>query len=604
MLRPYQQDCITTSLLKLKEGCQKQVVSLPVGSGKTVIMSNLIPLIPNPTPKATKVLLLAHRTELLDQAHNQITKYNPDLVVHVEQGRRKVDIDKADVIIASVPRLGRENSASIEKYDPSLFKAILIDEAHHAVASTYVNILKHFGTYDKNSHILVWGCSATVRRHDGLSLSDVFDDITYHVDFLKMIEQRYLSQMKVTTINTHVDLDNVGVGQHDFKQAELSRAVNTKTRNEVILSSWKKYAHEKDRKSTLVFAVDIPHTVELCNTFRDAGIEASFITSKTPALSRHEILQDFKSGKIPVLVNCAILTEGTDIPRVDCILLARPTKSSILFQQMFGRGLRLFPGKEDCLLIDFVDNFKKSGSAGLVTIPTLLGLSTKEMIEDSDILALEKQAVKEKQVIEQQQEEEQQQLESDPSLVKIRITEYDSLNELMVDLSGSVEIRSASYNGWVDIGPDKCALHVLTKGFLVLTKGPVLWSGSFLYENNKFRARPIQIPLEADNMICAVRAADTWIQKKFGKMNPYISQMSRNAPFRKDRVTEAQKRALSRYKIETPAQMNKGQAMDLLTRLRFGQLKLWKDQYKVVKNEKKQQEKIMKSAVLTRDRGI
>lgn len=222
----------------------------------------------------------------------------------MEQGRRKVDIDKADVIIASVPRLGRENSASIEKYDPSLFKAILIDEAHHAVASTYINILKHFGTYDKDSHILVWGCSATVRRHDGLSLSDVFDNITYHVDFLKMIEQRYLSQMKVTTINTHVDLDNVGVGQHDFKQAELSRAVNTKTRNEVILSSWKKYAHEKDRKSTLVFAVDIPHTVELCNTFRDAGIEASFITSKTPALSRHEILQDFKSGKIPVLVNC------------------------------------------------------------------------------------------------------------------------------------------------------------------------------------------------------------------------------------------------------------------------------------------------------------
>lgn len=208
------------------------------------------------------------------------------------------------MIVASVPRLGRENSVSIEKYDPSLFKAILIDEAHHAVASTYVNILKHFGAYDAETDILVWGCSATVRRHDGLSLHDVFNDITYHVDFLKMIEDGYLCQMRVTTVNTQVDLNHVGSGRHDFKQEELSRAVNTANRNEVILSSWKKYAHEKDRKSTLVFAVDIPHTVELCNTFRDAGIEASFITSKTPALTRYEILQDFKNGKIPVLVNC------------------------------------------------------------------------------------------------------------------------------------------------------------------------------------------------------------------------------------------------------------------------------------------------------------
>lgn len=298
----------------------------------------------------------------------------------MEQGKRKVDIDKADVIVASVPTLGRSNSSKILNYNPSLFKAILIDEAHHAVASTYSNILDHFGVDEPDSKILVWGCSATVRRHDGLSLSDVFNKITYHVDFLKMIEQGYLSQMRVTTVNTHVDLNHVGRNKFDFKLEELAHAVNTDTRNEVIVSSWKKYAHEQGRKSTLVFAVDIEHTVKLCNAFLNAGIAASFITSKTPALTRHEILTDFKNGNVPVLVNCAILTEGTDIPCVDCILLARPTRSNTLFQQMFGRGLRLHPNKENCLLIDFVDNFKRSGSDGLVTVPTLLGLSTKEMI--------------------------------------------------------------------------------------------------------------------------------------------------------------------------------------------------------------------------------
>jgi ATP-dependent helicase IRC3 len=298
----------------------------------------------------------------------------------VEQGKRTVDIDKADVIVASVPTLGRSNSSKIQNYDPNLFKAILIDEAHHAVASTYLNILNHFGVDEPDSNILVWGCSATVRRHDGLSLSDVFGKITYHKDFMEMIEQKYLSSMRVTTINTHVDLDHVRKSKTDFKLVDLSNAVNTPARNTVIVSSWKKYAHEQGRKSTLVFAVDIAHTVQLCNTFLVAGINASFITSKTPDLTRFQILEDFRKGKIPVLVNCAILTEGTDIPCVDCILLARPTRSNTLFQQMFGRGLRLFPGKEDCLLIDFVDSFKRSGTDGLVTIPTLLGLSTKDAV--------------------------------------------------------------------------------------------------------------------------------------------------------------------------------------------------------------------------------
>ncbi|CAO3635437.1 unnamed protein product [Mucor hiemalis] len=570
-------------------------------------MSNLIPLIPCPTPRATKVLLLAHRTELLDQAHNQINKYNPDLNVQVEQGKRTADIDKADVVVASVPTLGRANSKKILKYEPSQFKAILIDEAHHAVASTYMNILDYFGVDEPNSNILVWGCSATVRRHDGLSLSDVFDKITYHVDFMKMIEQNFLSQMRVTTVNTDVDLDRVSTTKLDFKQAELSHAVNTDTRNEVIVSSWKKYAHDEGRKSTLVFAVDIDHTIKLCNAFLDVEINASFITSKTPVLTRHEILDDFRKGKIPVLVNCAILTEGTDIPCIDCILLARPTKSNTLFQQMFGRGLRRYEGKENCLVIDFVDNFKRSGSAGVVTIPTLLGLSAKAMAVDQDILALEAEAKlekeeKEKKTVEKEQELEQ--LENDPCYVRLKITEYDSLNELIADLSGSKDLRSASNNGWVDVGADKCVLFVPAKGYLILAREDGAWTGTFRYSTKDQHYRAFDIPLKSDDMVSAIRAADTWVHQKFGSANGIPYQISRKSAFRKGSVTEAQLKALERYKIETPDKMTKGQAMDLLTKLRFGQLKIWRNLVKIGKSEMKEEEQRMNAAALTRDRLI
>lgn len=206
-----------------------------------------------------------------------------------------------------------------------------------------------------------------------------------------------LSPLKITTVETSVDLSNVGIHQHDFKQGELSQAVNVSERNDIIVRSWRKYSQNDDlgrgdddgtpaldqpdsrrRKATLVFAVDIAHTLALCNHFRQSGYMAEYVTSKTPTLTRYDILDRFRKGKFPILVNCGILTEGTDIPTIDCVLMARPTRSSVLFQQMFGRGMRLSPGKDDCLVIDFVDNFKRSG---LVTFPTLMGLDPKTIIQ-------------------------------------------------------------------------------------------------------------------------------------------------------------------------------------------------------------------------------
>ncbi|CAG8576031.1 10859_t:CDS:2, partial [Racocetra persica] len=230
-LRPYQRECIEKCLYKfLKEKINRQIVSLPVGSGKTVIFSNLIRRIPSPMQGAEKILVLAHREELLDQAYRQIKKYS-NLSAEIDQGKRTAT-GNTDVIIGSVQTLGKTGSSRIEKYDPSHFKAIIIDEAHHAAASTYRKILEYFGAHTKNTHIFVWGCSATVRRYDGLALDGIFDEITYHKDFLEMIEEKW----------TGTDLSRVKSNTIDFIPTILSQLINVKNRNEIIVRTYLKLA--------------------------------------------------------------------------------------------------------------------------------------------------------------------------------------------------------------------------------------------------------------------------------------------------------------------------------------------------------------------------
>ncbi|RKP22738.1 P-loop containing nucleoside triphosphate hydrolase protein [Syncephalis pseudoplumigaleata] len=214
-LRKYQQECIEQCLAHYRNGIKRQVVSLPVGSGKTVIFSNLISCIPPPTPRATRTLVIAHREELLNQAAKQIARFAPHLRVAIDQGSRHAIPSTADVIVASVPSLGRKGSSRLAKYMPEEFKCIIIDEAHHAAAASYQRILAHFGvgrdpdeerdvamakeeaaaaadaasSSPFDSHIFVWGCSATVRRHDRVRLDGAFDYIAYHKDFLDMIEE-------------------------------------------------------------------------------------------------------------------------------------------------------------------------------------------------------------------------------------------------------------------------------------------------------------------------------------------------------------------------------------------------------------------------------
>ncbi|KAJ2743473.1 DEAD DEAH box helicase [Coemansia sp. BCRC 34301] len=379
-LRPYQQECIDTCLALLQAGVRRQAVSLPVGSGKTVVFSNLIQQIPAPTELATKTLVLAHREELLEQAARQIQAASPQLSVAIDQGSRLAN-PAADVIVASVATLGRAHSSRLQRHDASRYKCIIIDEAHHAAASSYSRVLEHFRG-DSDEGPFVWGCSATLHRHDGLRLSDVFEQIVYQKPFLEMIREGWLCPMRITTVRTACNIDGVRSQAGDFATAALSQAVNVDARNLAIVK-----AHETlaaNRKSTLVFAVDVAHARDLVSKFVHYGTRAEAVLGTTPTAERERILADFRAGVLPVLVNCGILTEGTDIPNIDCVMMARPTRSAVLFQQMLGRGMRKSPDKLDCLVIDFVDSLRSSVS--LVTIPTLLGLDPSLVLKDTDVL--------------------------------------------------------------------------------------------------------------------------------------------------------------------------------------------------------------------------
>eukprot|EP00041_Stephanoeca_diplocostata_P015140 m.287001 g.287001 ORF g.287001 m.287001 type:complete len:689 (-) comp19942_c0_seq1:328-2394(-) len=374
-LRPYQIDCIEYSLELMRNGITRQAVSLPVGSGKTVIFSHLIPRIPKPREGAHQTLVLAHRTELLHQAAQKISSANPDLHVSIEQGKDFATED-ADVIVASVPTLGRKGSQRLLRFNPAKFKCIIVDEAHHITASTYLRILDYFGVrshQQDQSGIFLWGCTATLRRHDGISLGAVFDTIGYKRTLLEMWEEGWLCQATPNKIDTNVSLSNVKTSSstRDFSSVGLSAAVNTAARNQIIVESWRTYAQTSNRSSTLVFCVDVAHVKAVQAAFVASGVQAFFVDGETPAEERAQILDSFRAGKIPVLINCGVFTEGTDIPCVDCIIMARPTKSSVLFQQMLGRGLRMFPGKRDCLVLDLTDNF---GRNTVITLPSLLGL--------------------------------------------------------------------------------------------------------------------------------------------------------------------------------------------------------------------------------------
>jgi type I site-specific restriction endonuclease len=220
--------------------------------------------------------------------------------------------------------------------------------------------------------------TATPSRTDGISLNDVYEKIVYAYPLRQAIKEGWLAHPRGYRVTTETQLDDLKTAQGEFVKSELAGRVNTPERNQQVAKAWKKYA---DNRRTIVFAVDIQHATDLAKAFEQDGVSAKAVWSEDP--ERGAKIAAHKGGDYDVLVNVGIALEGYDDPRISCVVVARPTESSLVFQQAVGRGLRIADGKEDCLVLDICDNTKRHS---LQTLPCLLGLANALDLNGGDLL--------------------------------------------------------------------------------------------------------------------------------------------------------------------------------------------------------------------------
>lgn len=332
-LRNYQQECIEL-IDKLEPG--SYLIQMATGCGKTATFTNI--------KRKGRVLVLAHREELVTQP---IKYYN--CPVGIEMANNKSNGE--EVVIASIMSLTHR----LNKFKPDDFDLIIIDEAHHAAAKSYKKILEYFKPR------LILGFTATPNRGDKVRLDDVFQKIIFQKDLKWAIKNKYLTDIYCMRVNIGYDISGVAKRMGDFAPSELEEALDTDVLNKAIAEAYKKYA----KGQTLIFATSVKHCEDIAKEIPGAVA----VTAETK--NREELIKKFTNREIPVLVNCMIFTEGTDMPLVETVMIARPTQNSSLYTQMVGRGLRLYPGKEKLVLIDLVGT---TGKASLCTAPTLLGI--------------------------------------------------------------------------------------------------------------------------------------------------------------------------------------------------------------------------------------
>lgn len=347
-LRPYQRETVEKVVSLYKQnphGSAKFVWA--TGLGKTVGFSAIAHEIRQYSN--TNVLIIAHRDELLSQAMEKYHFIDPTAVIgKVGGGTFEWG---APVTVASIQTICRDNHLkTLQRFNYGL---VIVDECHHCTPyNEYGKVLEALPNAFKI------GVTATDMRLDKRSNNSIFGEAIVSFGIRWAIRHGHLCNLRAIAIKTDVSLDNLKTsknsdGETDFQVGELANAVDTEARNQRIVEAWKKHAAGR---RTICFGVTVKHAEHLTKAFTEQGVSAATITGETSPEERKRMYKGLADGSIQVLSSVQVLTEGFDSPRVSCILMARPTQSESLFIQIIGRGLRLAPGKVDCLLLDITDN--------------------------------------------------------------------------------------------------------------------------------------------------------------------------------------------------------------------------------------------------------
>jgi len=365
-LRYYQQEAIDETLKWLDTQHTHPLIVLPTGSGKTIVFATIIKQLFEKNPYC-RVLILAHRQELIGQARDKLLSVWPQAPCGIlAAGLKEFDV-KSNIVIAS-----RDTLATPKRLENAgEFDYIIVDEAHHVGLEKASRYQKIFNNFQTNQYLQpkIFGVTATPYRMGqgfiyGLG-DEFFGGVSYQIGIPQLIKDGYLCRLSAFKVSDDAIIDastaRVKFKGGDYRESDLEKLAMEDQTMLAVIADWIDKAYSKGRLSTVFFCVTVAHANKMCMLLKNAGVEAAVITADTPSKERAEILEKFEDGVINALCNVAVLTEGWDAPRTDCIALLRPTKSLGLYVQICGRGMRTWGDKKDCLLLDYGENIDRHG---------------------------------------------------------------------------------------------------------------------------------------------------------------------------------------------------------------------------------------------------
>ena len=349
-LRPYQHDAIHGVIQTLKTA-RSGLVVMPTGTGKTVVLSHIVKM-----STRGRVLVIAHREELIEQLAATLRVLGLEVGVEMAERRSTESFWSApQVVVGTIQSLCASHSRRLKEVvdQPRLWSLTIIDEAHHAAAATYRELVQHM---QQNTNHKVLGVTATPDRHDGLAMASVFDQVAYEYRIDDAIQDGWLVPIKQKTVYVDsLDYDVVDSHSGDLVGSQLAKVMEEETTLQKMVAPTYEIAGER---RTVMFCTSVDQAKRCCEAFNRREPDcARVVHGKTPKAERRQMFDEFKAGRFRFLCNCMIATEGWDCPEVEVVVVGRPTKSRALYTQMVGRGLRPLPGLVDQCAAD-------QGSAG------------------------------------------------------------------------------------------------------------------------------------------------------------------------------------------------------------------------------------------------
>lgn len=543
-LREYQQAAVTAIREAWAAGETAPLAALATGAGKTTILAQL--LFEAVDPASQRALVIGHTEEIISQLYERIrNQFDGGLDAHFTDrfapgiGVVMADNDAADarIVVATRQSLHPRRMAKLLQY--GVFNTLLIDEAHHAFAdNTYGNIVK--AACDANPDLKIAGFTATPERGDGKALGSIFSTIVYQWLIPDGIAAGYLVPVRRVKVTTSVDVNDVKSSHGDYMQTKLVSVLETANWLDLAAQAFRQHITPTDRLC-LAFLPSVAMSQAFAERMRAEGVAAEHLDGDTPKDRRRTILHDYKSGKVRLVSNVAVLTEGFDAPETGAILMAAPTRSRSRFTQIIGRGLRPYPGKHDCLLVDLAVSDVKALEVG-----SLLGRMTQCPKCGTEHYAGMKACPVCGHVVTWKQRVGAGMSAAPTDQGKQLLANYEALFE-------------KSFAAWFS-GEDgffSCTLSFEDGAFLIV---PPLEDNYYrLAHIPKDQADKVEYLVRNEDLASLMLEADERVQKKAGK------GAQKDAEWRQHPASMAQIHLLSKLGVSVPEGLSKGAASQLIT---------------------------------------